>query len=186
MFLLQAPTSSLHIYMLSRESFAISRAPSLSANNSLKALLRTWWLTLTLIGPAVQTLDARVWVHWLQLGLLVFQKATYNIQINAEAGYKGVANAVAELTWICNLFLELRHPITKASIVYCDNINSVYFAHNHVRHQRTKHIEIDIHFVREKVVFGEVKVMFVPSHCSLQMFLQMGCRPVCSINSEPA
>ena len=82
---------------------------------------------------------------------------------SAEAEYKGVANAVAELTWIRNLFLELGHPIAKASILYCDNISSVYLAHNPVRHQRTKHIEIDIHFVREKVAIGEVKVLFVPS-----------------------
>ena len=73
---------------------------------------------------------------------------------------------------------------TKASIVYCDNINSVYLARNPVRHQRTKHIEIDIHFVKERVDVGEVKVMFVSS--LLQMFLQKGYRPVCSMNSEPA
>lgn len=82
---------------------------------------------------------------------------------SAEAEYKGVANAVSELTWIRNLLLELGHPISKASVVYCDNISSVYLSQNPVRHQRTKHIEIDIHFVREKVAKGEVKVLFVPS-----------------------
>lgn len=82
---------------------------------------------------------------------------------SAEAEYKGVANVVAELTWIRNLLFELGNPISKASIVYCDNISSIYLAHNPVRHQRTKHVEIDIHFVREKVALGHVKVLFVPS-----------------------
>ena len=84
-------------------------------------------------------------------------------QSSAEAEYKGVANAVAELTWIRNLMFELDISISKASIVYCDNISSVYLAHNPIRHQRTKHVEIDIHFVREKVALGHVKVLFVPS-----------------------
>lgn len=82
---------------------------------------------------------------------------------SSEAEYKGVANTVAELCWLRNLMLELHCNITKASIVYCDNISSVYLASNPVKHQRTKHIELDIHFVREKVAIGEVKVIHVPS-----------------------
>lgn len=82
---------------------------------------------------------------------------------SAEAEYKGVANTVAELCWIRNLLLELGCPISKTSVVYCDNISSVYLASNPVKHQRTKHVEIDIHFVREKVSMGQVKVLHVPS-----------------------
>lgn len=82
---------------------------------------------------------------------------------SAEAEYKGCANAIAELCNIRNLLLELGCPLTKASIVYCDNISSVYMAQNPVKHQRTKHVEIDIHFVREKVAMGQVKVIHVPS-----------------------
>lgn len=82
---------------------------------------------------------------------------------SAEAEYKGVANAVAELCWIRNLLLDLGCPITKAALVYCDNISAVYLSQNPVKHQRTKHIEIDIHFVREKVTMGQVRVLHVPS-----------------------
>lgn len=59
--------------------------------------------------------------------------------------------------------LELHFDISKAFVVYCDNIGSVYLVTNPVKHQRTKHIKLDIHFVREKVVVGEVKVLHVPS-----------------------
>lgn len=84
-------------------------------------------------------------------------------RLSSEAEYKGVANTVAELCWLRNLMLELHLKINKASVVYCDNISSVYLANNPVKHQRTKHVELDIHFVREKVAIGEVKVFHVPS-----------------------
>ncbi|XP_076931549.1 T-complex protein 1 subunit beta-like [Bidens hawaiensis] len=68
---------------------------------------------------------------------------------SAEAEYRGVANTVAETSWIRNLLLELGIPTRSATIIY--NIFAVYLSSNPVQHQRTKHVEIDIHFVREKV-----------------------------------
>lgn len=70
---------------------------------------------------------------------------------STEAEYKGVANAVAETCWVRNLLLEMHCPMKTATLVFCDNISSVYLSNNPVQHQRTKHIEIDLHFVREKV-----------------------------------
>ncbi|XP_035829996.1 uncharacterized mitochondrial protein AtMg00810-like [Helianthus annuus] len=81
---------------------------------------------------------------------------------SAEAEYRGVANTTAELSWIRNLLLELHLPVRQASIIYCDNISAIYLSHNPVQHQRTKHVEIDIHFVREKVRLGAVRVLHVP------------------------
>ncbi|KAF9660817.1 hypothetical protein SADUNF_Sadunf19G0003100 [Salix dunnii] len=82
---------------------------------------------------------------------------------SAEAEYRGVANVVSESCWIRNLLLELHCPISKATLVYCDNVSAVYLSSNPVQHQRTKHIEMDIHFVREKVAHGKVRVLHVPS-----------------------
>jgi hypothetical protein len=82
---------------------------------------------------------------------------------SAEAQYRGVANVVSESCLIRNLLLELHCPITKATLVYCDNVSAVYLSDNPVQHQRTKHIEMDIHFVREKVARGQVRVLHVPS-----------------------
>ncbi|GKG28223.1 ribonuclease H-like domain-containing protein, partial [Tanacetum coccineum] len=75
---------------------------------------------------------------------------------SAEAEYHGVANAVAETSWICNLLCELHTPLFTATLVYCDNVSSVYMFANQVQHQRTKQIEIDIHFIRDKVAAGHV------------------------------
>ena len=82
---------------------------------------------------------------------------------SAEAEYRGVANAVAETIWLRNLLLELHRPVSTATIVYCDNVSAIYLSTNPVQHQRTKHIEIDIHFVRERVAVGTVRVLHVPS-----------------------
>ena len=82
---------------------------------------------------------------------------------SAESEYRGVANVVSESCWLRNLLLELHCPIKKATLVYCDNVSAIYLSGNPVQHQRTKHVEMDIHFVREKVARGEVRVLHVPS-----------------------
>lgn len=82
---------------------------------------------------------------------------------SAEAEYRAVATAVAESCWVCQLLHELHRPIDSATIVYCDNVSAVYLSANPVQHCRTKHIELDIHFVREKVALGAVRVLHVPS-----------------------
>ncbi|GJU79212.1 ribonuclease H-like domain-containing protein [Tanacetum coccineum] len=73
-------------------------------------------------------------------------------QSSVEVEYHGVTNAVAETCWLRNLLRELHTPLPSATLVYCDNISAVYLSSNPVKHQRTKHIEIDIHFVRDLVV----------------------------------
>ncbi|GKD06661.1 ribonuclease H-like domain-containing protein, partial [Tanacetum coccineum] len=70
---------------------------------------------------------------------------------NVEAEYRGIANAVAETCWLRNLLRELHTPLSSATLVYCDNVSVVYLSSNPVQHQRTKHIEIDVHFVRDLV-----------------------------------
>ncbi|GKE62776.1 ribonuclease H-like domain-containing protein [Tanacetum coccineum] len=82
---------------------------------------------------------------------------------SVEAEYRGVANVVAETAWLCNLLRELHSPLSTATLVYCDNVSAVYMSANPVEHQRTKHIEIDIHFVRDMVTAGHVRVLHVPS-----------------------
>nr|GEU41434.1 ribonuclease H-like domain-containing protein [Tanacetum cinerariifolium] len=81
----------------------------------------------------------------------------------AEAEYHEVVNVVAETTWIRNLLRELHTPLFTATLVYCDNVSAIYMSTNPVQHQRTKHTEIDIHFVRDMFARGQVRVLHVPS-----------------------
>ncbi|GKD53439.1 ribonuclease H-like domain-containing protein [Tanacetum coccineum] len=82
---------------------------------------------------------------------------------SAEAEYRVVANVVVETAWLRNLLCKLHPHLSTATLVYCDNVSAVYMSVNHVQHQRTKHIEIDIHFVCDMVTAGQVRVLHVPS-----------------------
>ncbi|GJY57739.1 ribonuclease H-like domain-containing protein [Tanacetum coccineum] len=82
---------------------------------------------------------------------------------SVEAEYKGLANVVAETAWIHNLLLELHAPLHTATHVYCDNVTAIYLSTNPVQHQRTKHIEIDMHFIRDYVASRQVHVLHILS-----------------------
>ncbi|GKA83785.1 ribonuclease H-like domain-containing protein [Tanacetum coccineum] len=83
---------------------------------------------------------------------------------SAEAKYRGVTNAVAETCWLRNLLRELHTPLSSVTLVYCDNVSSVYLSCNLVQHKCTKHIEINIHFIRDLVASSQIYVLHVPSH----------------------
>jgi histone deacetylase 1/2 len=67
---------------------------------------------------------------------------------STEAEYKALANAIAEMMWIQKLLTELKVPHSQVARLCCDNIDATYLSQNPVFHARTKHIEIDFHFVR--------------------------------------
>jgi hypothetical protein len=80
---------------------------------------------------------------------------------SAEAEYRAVANGVAEAAWLLPLLAELHRPLARSTLIYCDNVCAVYLSTNPVQHQRTKHVEIDLHFVRDHVAIGDVRVLHV-------------------------
>ena len=82
---------------------------------------------------------------------------------STEAEYRSLAAVVAEISWIKSLLQELRITLSSAPTVYCDNISAVHMTANPILHARTKHVELDIHFVREKAIVGEISVLHVPS-----------------------
>ena len=82
---------------------------------------------------------------------------------STEAEYRAIANAITEVTWIQSLLCELGIFLRSSPTLWCDNIGATYLTANPVFHARTKHIKIDLHFVREKVA----------SSCLLVRFLSM-------------
>jgi hypothetical protein len=68
---------------------------------------------------------------------------------------------MAEVCWLRQLHQELHAPLTNNTLIYCDNVSVVYLSTNPIKHQRAKHIEIDLHFMRERVAIGDVRVLYV-------------------------
>lgn len=82
---------------------------------------------------------------------------------STEAEYKAIANGTAEVVWLQSLLKELRVPQPRPPVLWCDNLSATYFTANPVFHARTKHIEVDFHFVHEKVALGTIEVQFISS-----------------------
>ncbi|KAD4586330.1 hypothetical protein E3N88_23931 [Mikania micrantha] len=83
---------------------------------------------------------------------------------STESEYKALADTVAELTWLQANLCELRVSTKKAPTLWCDNLGATYLSANAVFHARTKHVEVDFHFVREKVAQGKLSVQFISTN----------------------
>ncbi|CAL2247725.1 unnamed protein product [Prunus armeniaca] len=86
---------------------------------------------------------------------------------SSEAEYRALATTVAELQWFRYLFRELGVPLRTPPCVFVDNISALHMAANPVFHARTRHIEIDYHFVRELLACGVLRTRHVSSQHQL-------------------
>lgn len=74
-----------------------------------------------------------------------------------------MARAVLEVLWLCYIILDLDIPLPTTPLLLCDNESALALAANPVSPARIRHIEIDVHFVREKVVSGSLRTRHIPS-----------------------
>ncbi|KAL5771261.1 hypothetical protein ACOSP7_015415 [Xanthoceras sorbifolium] len=72
-----------------------------------------------------------------------------------------MAQSVCEIMWIYQLLTEIGLKTSVPAKLWCDNQAALHIASNHVFHERTKHIEIDCHFVREKIQQGLISTGYV-------------------------
>ena len=79
---------------------------------------------------------------------------------NTETEYRGMTIAAAEIVWLQPLLRKFG-VLQSPPIVLCDNLNATYLSINPILHSRSKHVEIDIHFVRDYVANGVLHVQFV-------------------------
>ena len=69
--------------------------------------------------------------------------------------------------WIQTLLCELGIKVPQAARLWCGNIGATYLSANPVFHARTKHIEVDFHFVRERVARKLLEIKFIPTEDQL-------------------
>ena len=82
---------------------------------------------------------------------------------SAEAEFRSVAHGICEVLWIRRLLEELKISNQLPMRVYCDNKAAISIAHNPVLHDRTKHVEIDKHFIKEKLEEGLICMPYMPT-----------------------
>ena len=91
------------------------------------------------------------------------KKQTVVSRSSAEAEYRAMAQGICEILWLRSIFNELGFMETNSSQLFCDNKSAIMFALDSVLHKRSKHIEVDINFIQEKVRSGIIISSFVPS-----------------------
>jgi hypothetical protein len=80
---------------------------------------------------------------------------------STEAEYKSMADATAEIMWVQSVLHELCVPCPRSARLWCHNMGAKYLASNPIFHGRMKHVEIDYHFVRDRVLQKMLDVRFI-------------------------
>lgn len=82
---------------------------------------------------------------------------------STKAKYKSIAFSATELIWLQIVLCELGLPLSRSPMLWCDNVGAMYLAANLVYHSRTKHMDIDFHFVWDRVAAKSFVVSFINS-----------------------
>ena len=86
---------------------------------------------------------------------------------HVEAEYRAMALATCELIWLKHLLQELRFRKNEQMKLICDNQAALHISSNSVFHEKTKHIEVDCHFIGEKITLECTTTNFVNSNDQL-------------------
>lgn len=82
---------------------------------------------------------------------------------SAEAEYMSISDSSRETLWCLNLLNELKVKVNLPIEVHCDNMSAIAISKNDGHHQRTKHIDIRHHFVRELAKKGTIRIIWIPT-----------------------
>lgn len=80
---------------------------------------------------------------------------------STEAKYRALASTAIELSWLHTLFKELHLFLHHIPVLWCDNVSAIALASNPLFHSKSKHIEVDYHFVSEKDVRCDLGIKFI-------------------------
>ena len=86
---------------------------------------------------------------------------------STEAEYRSMATTTCELVWLTYLLKDLHIPVKVPITLFCDNKAAQQIAANPCYHERTKHLDIDCHFTRDKVQDGFLQTAYIPTNLQL-------------------
>ena len=81
---------------------------------------------------------------------------------SAEVEFRAMAHDICEGIWLKRVLKELKISDEEPMKMFCDNQSAISIAKNPVNHDRTKHVEIDQPFIKEKIEEGIIKMLYVP------------------------
>ncbi|GAU15708.1 hypothetical protein TSUD_307180 [Trifolium subterraneum] len=96
---------------------------------------------------------------------------------SSEAEYRALASGTCELQWLTYLFRDLQVTLTQKPLLYCDSQSAIHIASNPVFHERTKHLDIDCHVVRERLQSGLMKLLPVSGFLQLADIMTKALHP---------
>ena len=105
-------------------------------------------------------------VSWKSFHQLEVYETTYSFQ-KFCCKYRAMSQAAAEVTWLVRLLFELGVSHLQPVTLHCNNQSALQIAKNPVFHERTKHIEVDCHFTRDKVLEGLLQLAYIPTKLQL-------------------
>ena len=102
---------------------------------------------------------------------------------SAEVEYRAMAHTACEMLWVKSIVQEMGFSSAKPMKMFCDNQATMYIANNPVFHERTKHIEVDCHFIRDMVMRKQIVTSFVRSSAQLGDILTKALNkgPLCDL-----
>ncbi|GJR33320.1 retrovirus-related pol polyprotein from transposon RE1 [Tanacetum coccineum] len=110
------------------------------------------------------------------------KKQTVVSRSSTEAEYRALADCTCEITWLKCLFKNLTLSVQGHICIYCDNSSTIALASNLIQHARTKHIEIDCHFMRDKIRSKQVLPLFISAKLQAANVLTKGIPKVLHYN----
>ena len=126
----------------------------------------------------------QLWTGYQQPGIVRFfggnlvtrrsRKQSVVARSSAEAEFRAMAQGVCELLWLKIILEDLKINCDGPMKLYCDNKSAISIAHNPVQHDRTKHIEVDRHFIKEKLDNGLICTPYVSTNGQLADILTKG------------
>ncbi|KAI5348760.1 hypothetical protein L3X38_001647 [Prunus dulcis] len=82
---------------------------------------------------------------------------------STEAEYRALANTAADVVWIRQVLADMHEFLPEPPLLHCDNLSALALSSNPVFHSRIKHLDIDFHFIQERVQSKDFHVQYIPT-----------------------
>ena len=128
------------------------------------------------VGSLVDRRSTIGYCTFLGGNLVTWRSKKQNVVANSSVKleFRAIAPGLCELLWLKIILDDLRIKWDDPMKLYCDNKSAINISHNPIQHNRTKHIEVDRHFIKEKLEEGEVCMSYGSSKHQLADILTKG------------